>query len=128
MSTDPPSVIEQPPLPSGDTFDVLPALHELLSRIDHQPIESSHNSIVPRDTDDEVAYAEITPLEPRELPTEVLTIKTKIRRALKELERLSDMDRSVEQQEREIGTLELRIAKQKDMLRQMTTQAQALFG
>lgn len=128
MSSIPPGIAQQPPLPPADTFDILPALHELLSRIDHQPdSDSSHPDIVPPTSDDELTYSDTTPLEPRELPTEVLSIKAKIRRALKELEKLADMDRSVEQQEQEIKQLEQRIERQRDMLKQMATQSQSLF-
>lgn len=113
-STQPPDTTTQKPfpaptLPSPQTFDILPALHELLARLEHHP-----------DTDPSIptgaAYKDTPPLEPKNLPTEVLAIKSKIRRALRELEKLPDMDRSVEDLEREIRILKERERRQREVL------------
>lgn len=112
-----------PNLPPPQTFEILPPLHELLARVDaHQtqnlPIESAG---LPAH-DDELAagpssgYAELQPLNPKELPTAALEIKGRIRYALRELEKLPDMDRDTAQQEKEILELQQRIGKQKAML------------
>jgi len=68
---------------------------------------------------DAISYAEFQPLEPRDLPHEVLAIKNKIRKALRELEKLPDMDRDVEQQEAEIKMLEEKAVKQREVLRKL---------
>lgn len=69
--------------------------------------------------DDVVTYAELQPLEPKDLQGEVQPIKSKIRKALRELEKLPDMDRDVEEQEAEIKMLEAKAAKQREVLRQL---------
>lgn len=130
---------QQPALPRPDMFDVLPALHELLARIDHRspslggdpaptgPVPSASISSSSSE-DDGAAYAELAPLEPRDLPTEALAIKAKIRRALREVEKLPDMERSVEEQRREIEDLEDRIARQRQTLRKLGEVARAMAG
>jgi hypothetical protein len=69
--------------------------------------------------DDVVTYSELPPLEPKDLPNEVIAIKSRIRRALRELEKLPDMDRSVEDQEAEIKKLEQKAGKQKEVLQKL---------
>jgi DNA-binding transcriptional regulator GbsR (MarR family) len=69
--------------------------------------------------DDVVTYSELQPLEPKDLPNEVIAIKSKIRKALRELEKLPDMDRDVEEQEAEIKKLERKAAKQKEVLQKL---------
>jgi hypothetical protein len=49
----------------------------------------------------------------------VIAIKSKIRKALRELEKLPDMDRDVEEQEAEIRKLEQKAAKQKEVLQRL---------
>lgn len=98
-------------LPPPQTFDILPPLHELLARVDH-----SSSDPLTASAQDTVSYTDSKPLEPRDFPNEVQTIKAKIRKALRELEKLPDMERSVEDQEAEIAEMELRIRKQKEVL------------
>jgi hypothetical protein len=103
-------------LPPPQTFDILPPLHELLARIDHasnDPMQAATSE------DDVVTYSELPPLEPKDLPNEVIAIKSRIRRALRELEKLPDMDRSVEDQEAEIKKLEQKAGKQKEVLQKL---------
>jgi DNA-binding transcriptional regulator GbsR (MarR family) len=69
--------------------------------------------------DDVVTYAELQPLEAKDLPNEVIAIKSRIRKALRELEKLPDMDRDIEEQETEIRKLEQKAAKQKEVLRRL---------
>ena len=73
-------------------------------------------------------YTDLHPLEPKDLPTEVLQIKAKIRRALKELEKLPDMERSVEEQQEEIDELETRIGRQREMVRRLGEAAKEMEG
>ncbi len=111
----------KPTLPPPQTFDILPTLHELLARIDHAPNLTSLDLSPPDSgsTDLGSLYADLPPLEPKELPIEVLQIKAKIRRALKELEKLPDMERSVEEQEEEIRELEERGRRQMEVERRL---------
>jgi hypothetical protein len=69
--------------------------------------------------DEVVTYSEPQPLEAKDLPNEVIAIKSKIRKALRELEKLPDMDRDVEEQEAEIRKLEQKAAKQKEVLQRL---------
>ena len=119
-------------LPPPQTFDILPVLHELLARIDHTSTElggiNGQTDILESGNDIGALYTDVAPLEPKELPTEVLQVKAKIRNALKELQKLPDMDRSVEDQQMEIGELEERIAKQKAMLRKLGEAAKSSEG
>jgi hypothetical protein len=103
-------------LPPPQTFDILPPLHELLARIDHASNDPMH---AVTSQDDVVTYSELQPLEPKDLPNEVIAIKSKIRKALRELEKLPDMDRDVEEQEAEIKKLEQKAAKQKEVLQKL---------
>ena len=121
-----PSQLPQPQLPRADLFDILPPLHELLARIDHIPAESG-----PVDEGDNAlgaAYADLQPLEPKDLPGEALAIKAKIRRALRELEGLPDMERSVEEQQEEIEELDERIRRQQEVLKQLGAAAVGVKG
>jgi uncharacterized coiled-coil protein SlyX len=125
------SAASQLHLPPPQTFDILPALHELLARIDHSTTDSVSNINVPDQTasdseDIGALYSELQPLEPKELPVEVLQIKTKIRKALKELERLPDMERSVEEQKEEIEALERRITRQREMVAKLADLAKGV--
>lgn len=112
----------KPHLPPPQIFDVLPALHELLARVDRAPADSQQQISSPDDgskTGDDIGahYQDQALLEPKELPTEVLAIKAKIRKALREVEKLPGMEWSVEEQEEEIVDLEERIERQKAMLK-----------
>lgn len=107
-------------LPPPQSFDVLPALHELLARV-YNSNSMNADGIDPNNVSDEdvadvgALYADLPPLEPKDLPNENLQVKARIRRAQKELEKLPDMNRSVEEQEEEIVELEDRIRKQREM-------------
>lgn len=107
---------ESSQLPPPQTFDILPHLHEILARIDHVPNDPMQAATI---EDDVVTYAELQPLEPKDLQGEVQPIKSKIRKALRELEKLPDMDRDVEEQEAEIKMLQVKAAKQREVLRQL---------
>lgn len=120
-------------LPPSQTFDVLPALHELLARIDHGSNSSTDiQDPTTGDVEDiNALYPELQPLEPKELPTEVLQIKAKIRKATKVLEKLPDMERTVGEQNEEIEALEDRIKRQREMLAklgQLAKAMQEMFG
>ena len=123
-STAPPASQQQPnasqlQLPPPQIFDILPILHELLARIDHGAIDPAAGLIDHTLSDPEdigALYSELQQLEPKEILTEVLPIKRKIREALKELEKLPDMERSVEEQNEEIEELEGKIRRQRAMI------------
>lgn len=115
-ASQPPS--DQLQLPPPQAFDILPPLHELLARIDHTPNDPIQVAAASGE-DDTVSYADLQPLEPKDLPNEVIVIKGKIRKALRELEKLPDMDRTVEEQEEEIKMLEEKAEKQREVLKRL---------
>lgn len=107
-------------LPKPHSLDILPALHELLARVDAHNNQvftaEDHNTLADGTTDIGSEYVGLQPLNPKELPTAMLEIKGRIRAALREVERLPDVDRSLEEQELEIQELEDRIKRQREML------------
>jgi hypothetical protein len=96
MST-PPST-----LPPASTFDFLPPLHNLLSRLLADPSNPSK-----------------TPLSPKDVATEAAAIKIKIQQARTVVEELPDIDRTIEEQEEEIREMEERIREQRAVLREV---------
>jgi hypothetical protein len=66
----------------------------------------------------------MVPLAPKDLPEEVLkSIKSKIRAAMRAVEAMPDVDRSIGEQEEEIRILEERVAKQRAVLRDLGNSA-----
>ncbi|KAI9747248.1 MAG: hypothetical protein M1815_004394 [Lichina confinis] len=91
------------------TFDILPTLYDLLSRL------------LPSPTDHEA------PLEAHQLTIEASSLKIKLLKARAAVASLPDVDRSVEQQEEEIGRLETTIRQQREMLAGLSRKAQEAF-
>ncbi|KAI5361699.1 putative mediator of RNA polymerase II transcription subunit 9, mediator complex, subunit Med7/Med21 [Septoria linicola] len=136
-------------LPNPSTFDVLPKLHELLARVDaHQNASLILNDdlgLGEFDSNADIATAYDTadkfqPLNPKDLPNALLGhtekaskanladtlvkgIKDDIREALRSVERLPDVDRTVEEQQEEIEELEERIRQQRQMLKSLAVVA-----
>lgn len=108
------SSTDRPSMPPSHLFDILPALHEILSRIDHAP--SGPDTSEHDNTDLGTAYTNLQPLDPKELSTAILPLKAQIRKGQRELEKLPDMERSVAEQEEEITELEDRIRRQEAVL------------
>ncbi|KAK0304980.1 hypothetical protein LTR01_007186 [Friedmanniomyces endolithicus] len=115
---------QQPPLPPPQLFDILPALHELLARIDHSSSTTDPaSSSPPTDPNDPASeplalnYSNLHPLDPKDLPSAILPLKAQMRRGLVELGRLADMERSVLEQGEEIGALEDKVRRQEGVLR-----------
>lgn len=131
-------------LPDPSTFDILPKLHELLARVDaHQTAKPLHGDdlhLHDLENTSSIATAydrggdDFQPLNPKDLPNALVgytkpstksnekgvfikRIKDEMRDALRSVERLPDVDRTVEEQEEEIDELEERIRQQRQMLR-----------
>ncbi|KAI9881960.1 MAG: hypothetical protein M1823_006327 [Watsoniomyces obsoletus] len=94
-------------LPPPSTIDVVPALYSLLSRL--LPSETSHDA----------------PLEPQQLPLEATALKSKLQKARAAVEKLPDMDRTIEQQQREMDEMEEMIRQQRQMLELLASKARA---
>lgn len=125
-------------LPPPHTFDILPPLYELLARVDKHQNQNSllgegeaYHILEGATGDIGAAYSKgehLQPLNPKELPTAALEIKGLIRNALREVEKLPDVERSVEEQEDEMKDLEERVKKQRDMLRGLAEVAKSMEG
>ncbi|MCJ1318607.1 hypothetical protein MMC15_003937 [Xylographa vitiligo] len=89
-------------LPPADTFDFIPPLHALLSRLLVPQSDAAGNTLAPKD-----------------LATEAAAIKIKIQKARAAVQVLPDVERSVAAQREEIEELEERIREQKRVLRQV---------
>ena len=124
--------VQELDLPPPQTFDILPALHELLARIDHTSTDAGaivdHLDGSGSANEIPALYTDLAPLEPKDLPVEVLQIKAKIRNALKELQKLPDMERNIEEQQMEVEELEDRIARQRAMITKLGEVARGMEG
>lgn len=96
-------------LPKPETFDILPALHELLSRLIPQSEDISRPA----------TYSKQQSLAPQQLQAEASVIRSKIRRAREAVAALPDIDRSIAQQEEEIKELRAQIERQRRVLQRL---------
>ncbi|TKA72845.1 hypothetical protein B0A49_05149 [Cryomyces minteri] len=101
-----------PSLPLPETFDILPPLHQLLSRLlAANPPNLTDPSLA--------AYPDQQHLDIQQLATEASSIKARIRKALAAVRALPDMERTVEEQEEEIEYLESKIRRQTRIIEDM---------
>ncbi|KAK5277640.1 hypothetical protein LTR16_009538, partial [Cryomyces antarcticus] len=101
-----------PALPPPETFDILPPLHQLLSRLlAGNPPNLADPSLA--------AYPDQQHLDIQQLATESSSIKARIRKALAAVRALPDMERTVEEQEEEIEYLESKIRRQRRIIEDM---------
>ncbi|OCK76171.1 hypothetical protein K432DRAFT_153024 [Lepidopterella palustris CBS 459.81] len=111
-STPAPPPASAPPFPSPSTFDVIPPLHTLLTRLlttttqppDHNPT----HTVEPESG----KWIEI-----QQLPTEASRLKIKLQKARMAILALPDVDRTCEEQEVEIRELEERVGKLRNVLK-----------
>lgn len=99
-----------PALPYPATFDVLPDLHKLLSRLINTSAQPPAHTPTPNEPSGD------GPLEIQHLATAATALKLKISKARRAVMALPDMDRTCEDQQEEIEYLEARIARQKAAL------------
>lgn len=111
-------------VPAPQLFDVLPQLHEILARVDHASAAGEPEHGEPDDVG--ARYTDQQPLDPKDLPTAILPLKAQIRKALRELEKLPGMDRTVHEQDEEIAELEERRRRQEEMMKQMGATGKAM--
>ena len=100
-----------PALPPPATFDILPDLHKLLSRL----IATSAQPPAPIPTPGQPSGD--GPLDIQHLATAATELKLKIQKARRAVMALPDIDRTCEDQQEEIEDLEARIARLKATLR-----------
>ncbi|CAD0106711.1 unnamed protein product [Aureobasidium uvarum] len=124
----------QPPLPPAQTFDILPPLHALLSRLEpslnvytpdtsaapqannaaHTPVTSA--SALPSPAPQQLDY--------KDAAVAAQFLRSRIRKALADLGGLADMHRGVEEQEEEIKGLEDKIERQREVLARLARLAE----
>lgn len=102
-----------PGLPPPSTFDILPELHEILSRL----ISTSAQPPAPTPTPGQPPAD--GPLEIQQVAAAATKVKLKLQAARKAVMALPDIDRTCEDQQEEIEYLETRIAKLKASLHQL---------
>ncbi|KAI9799186.1 MAG: hypothetical protein M1833_004226 [Piccolia ochrophora] len=98
-----PSTLSAGALPPPSTFDIVPPIYTLLSRL-----ITSNSTAEP-------------PLEPHQLATEASALKIRLSKARAAVEALPDMGRSIEEQELEKRELQDRIRQQQDVLSALRT-------
>ncbi|MCJ1270747.1 hypothetical protein MMC22_010644 [Lobaria immixta] len=109
-----------PPLPSPSTFDILPPLHALLSRLllpgpnNNAPAASS--PLATSSSPHLINAAATAPLSPKDLTTASSAVKIKIQKARVAVQRLPDINRSVQDQQHEIRELEDEVARLRGVL------------
>jgi hypothetical protein len=94
-TTSPPEI---PPFPSPQTFDIVPEIYALVSRL----------QLPTSTTTDSTTSQPIDSLSLKDLPAAAVPIKLKIQKARSAVQSLPDVGRTVEEQEREIKALEKR--------------------
>lgn len=102
-------------LPSPSTFDILPPLHALLSRLLLPPPSTSTpaaSSSTPSQAPSDSTY-----LATKDLPTAVSTTRLRLEKAKKAVADLPDVERTVEEQQEEIEELEAEVARLQGCLR-----------
>jgi len=105
----PPPQLNPPTLPPASLFDLLPQLHELLSRL----LDTDTDYTIPQSGPH---YKAQEPLAMHQLSGAVSSIRVNIGKARAAVAALPDVQRTIEEQEEEISVLKARIARQKEVL------------
>ena len=129
------SISAPPPLPPADTFDFLPPLYSLLRRlqqpsgIEAPPAGQDGNGNAQTDGSpsrlERVKSSEEGKLDISNLDTAASAIRLKIQKAKQVVANMPDVERTVEEQEEEIAQLELRVERQKAMLKKLGVDLEA---
>ncbi|MCJ1326415.1 hypothetical protein MMC10_003079 [Thelotrema lepadinum] len=93
----------QPTLPSASSFDFIPSMYALVSRLLLDPMDKDA-------------------LQPKDVAAAVVEIKQKVQRARLVIEGLPEIQRTIEDQNLEITDLEAKITKQRSGLRGVSEQ------
>lgn len=108
-------------LPPASTFDILPLLHELLSRLlASEDVTISPTLIASMPPVMARMYPNEQPLAVQQIGLEASKLRNRIRRARATVEALPDMDRDLQDQDLELDELRDRIVKQKAVLSGLT--------
>jgi hypothetical protein len=129
------------PFPSPQTFEIIPPLYGILVRLLSQKNTSNGTSGAPGDTTGAPGASAETnqaaqqanngtgshdvpvldpathpPLDVKDLPTETSSVRIRIQKARTVVEGLPDVERSVEEQQKEIAELEDRVARLRSVI------------
>lgn len=126
-------------LPSPSVFDILPPLHQLLSRLLAQsagipiPLADGQEGIAPAagpvsSDPHALTYKDLQPLDIQQLAQEASRVKIRIQKARQAIMLLSDMERTVAEQTEEILDLEEHCEELRRVLRGMAAQAAERHG
>ena len=117
MATPNPNTIPLPDALNPDSIDTLPVLAEILSRLQNLSPEGTTGvtpSATPSHSQGLLSSSGV--ISTKDLPTATDGLKHKLQKARGQVRELPDIQRSVKDQEEEIGRLEERIRKQKEVL------------
>ena len=114
-SQPPSSSISLPDGLSADAVDTVPVLSAVLSRLQNISTTTSGAGSPPTPSPSQAASG-TGPLTIKDIPTATDGLKHKLQRARAQVKELPDIERSAAEQEHEIRELEVRIARQRDVL------------
>lgn len=121
----PTHTLSAPPLPPADTFDFLPQLYALLRRlqqpsgIEPPPAQDGSANAQGESSLERVKSSEEGKLDISNLDTAASSIRLKIQKAKQIVANMPDVERTVEEQEEEIAELEVRVERQRAMLKRL---------
>ncbi len=128
-----PSTTLLPPLPSPSTFDILPPLHAVLSRLLLPPTNSQQTTTsTPVQSSSSSQHLPGTPapsgyLSPKDVAVAASGVKVKIQKARAAVHHLPDVERDVTEQLVEIKELEDEVRRLTGVLRRLKDSAQSTF-
>lgn len=106
-----------PPFPSPQTFDILPQIYDLITRLP---------SSIPTSTTATAPQASISdPLDLKDLLQAAVPIKLKIQKAKAVVSALPNVDQTIEEQEDDIRELERRVTRLKSVMGELGRRAGA---
>jgi hypothetical protein len=115
----PPSLFNLPADLSPDSVDILPVLSALLSRLkDPSTTGASTSGSPPAASPSQLAVGNGS-LTIKDIPAATDELKHKLHRARAQIKELPDMERSIEDQEEEIGEWVDRIKRQREVLEKL---------
>ena len=115
-TSQPPAAHSLPDGLSADTVDTLPVLSAVLSRLQNLSATPAAPAASPPTPSPSQVANGTGPLTIKDIPAATDQLKHKLQRARAQVKELSDIERSVAEQQEEIRELEERIARQRDVL------------
>lgn len=124
------SPVERPPFPPSETFDILPQIYDLITRLPSASLpppttatDTTTNNLSSTIFATAPQWSTTDPLDPKDLLQAAIPIKLKIQRARAVVSALPDVERTIEEQEVEVAELEGRIAKLRGVVAELGRRA-----